>query len=234
MEGALKFLENEFMGEGFQERKSYELERARLDGSKDETPRAFGQRVERLINLCEPNASPEVKSALAIKHFKDGLPGDLRMMVMDRHPKGTAPIDVLKETANRLWMKRRNSRAEGHTIPAFNETAAETAPVEKAKPFVSQADEFRGQARGFRSPARGNQQGGRPRWAGMAGQNMGPAGHFPMNMWPMVFPGYQQMPNPQIMMQGYPGQARWISTAGIPGSGRGTATTTWGWLLVVS
>ena len=207
LETALAFLENEFMGEGYQERKSYELEGTRLNVAKNETPRTFGQRIERLINLCESDATPEVKSALAIKYFKDGLPADLRLMVKDQHPKGSAGIDVLKETANRLWMNRMNSKAEGFSIPAFNETSGgDNKPDDKAveKPLPSQQEEYRGYAKGFRSPGRGQymgpQMGARSRWSGMAGQNMGPAGNFPMNMWPMVFPGFQQMPMPNAHM----------------------------------
>ena len=126
MPEALKALKKEFMGEGYRERKAQELEQARMD-PKRETPSQFCNRIKRILMITEPRK--DMHEVLAKNAFLAGLPSAIRIMVGDRHER-IEPLEIQKNTADRLVSMRKNAPIEGFSVPAFNELEGNKAKQE--------------------------------------------------------------------------------------------------------
>ena len=86
---ALDALEEEYMGEGYKERKAQELDQARMD-PKTESPNTFFNRIMQSLLVVEPD-KPELHESMARTIFLNGLPHQIKMMVKDKHETGSTP-----------------------------------------------------------------------------------------------------------------------------------------------
>ena len=118
---ALDALEEEYMGEGYKERKAQELDQARMD-PKTESPNTFFNRIMQSLLVVEPD-KPELHESMARTIFLNGLPHQIRMMVKDKH-EWVAPLEDNRKTAERLYINRMNAPIEGFAMPAFSEMSA--------------------------------------------------------------------------------------------------------------